>query len=61
MNAHQVVCDGENQAQTVDGAFLCNSTAAMVSRRHRQYDHSRGWITDYQNPVGSATDLWSMC
>jgi len=60
-NAHQVVCDGENQAQSIDGALLCNATAAIVTNRHRQYNTSRDWITDYHDPIGSATDLWSMC
>ena len=60
-NAHQVVCDGENQAQSMNGALLCNATAAMVSRRHRQFDYSRSWVIDLNNPIGSATDLWSMC
>ena len=60
-SAHQVVCDGEHQAQSMITAFMFSTVGAVCTLRHREFEDNNTVVDRILNPIGSATDYWSAC
>lgn len=58
---HEVVCDGEHQAQALVAAMLFSTTGAVAVYRPRLRINNTTYSNKITDPVGSATDYYSAC